>query len=96
MSAGAPSAVWRRLFADHPASVRESYGRHFVVAFRIGLRLLGLGVACLCHALVPGLFEDTASRGIHRLSAEMSRRLCCEPEGMGSRAEMQGRSSSPG
>lgn len=80
MSMATDSAVWRRLFADHPAAVRESYWQHLLAAFRIGTRLIGMGAACLCHAVVPGLFESTASRGVTQLAREMSKRLCCEPE----------------
>ena len=80
MSLVAESTVWHRLFADHPASVRESYVQHSFAACRIGARLLGMGLACICHAAVPGVFEDTASRGVSKLAGEMSQRRCCPAE----------------
>ena len=74
MSTDTPSTAWQRLFSDHPASVRESYREHFYAAGNMGLRLVAMGCACLCHAFVPGLFEDTASRGVAELADRMSRR----------------------
>ena len=81
MSMSADSTAWQRLFADHPASVRESYGQHLLAACRIGMRLFEMGAACLCHAVVPGVFEDTASRGVTQLAGEMSQRRCCAADG---------------
>ena len=80
MSGRAEASIWRRLFVEHPDAVRESYREHAGVAARIGGRLLGMGAACLCHALVPGLFPDTASRGVSKLAAELQRRRCCAEE----------------
>jgi hypothetical protein len=74
MNGGAEPNKWRRLFADHPASLHESYWQHSRAAWRIGIRLLGMGIACLCHAVVPGVFEQTASQGVSRLAGEMSER----------------------
>lgn len=51
-----------RLFLSHPRSVGESYGEHAVFAagfaWRLGLAALAAGV----HAVLPFLFERTASR----------------------------------
>lgn len=80
MSANLQS-TWNRFFADHPASVRESYAEHFLAASRFGLRLLSMAGACLCHAVVPGVFEDTASKGVAKLADELTRRRCCHAEG---------------
>lgn len=74
-------SMWNRYFAEHPAAVRESYLEHFLAASKIGLQLLSMAFACLCHALVPGLFETSASRGILRLAGDISRRRCCYSEG---------------
>ena len=60
-----------RLFAAHPLSVGESYGEHFLVAWRFGVALLSGGLACLVHALVPALCERTGSTTIKRLYGEM-------------------------
>lgn len=56
-----------RLFLDHPRSVDESYFAHARFAAGFGLTLLAAGAAALIHALVPALFETTASRLIRRL-----------------------------
>ena len=69
-----------RLFLDHPASLGETYTEHFLAASRIGFTMLGAGLACLAHALVPATFETTASRTVRRLNANLeSRRTPCPP-----------------
>lgn len=60
-----------RLFIDHPQTVGESYGQHARVASSFGLRMLAGGVACLVHAVVPGLFTVTGSRIIAQLHDDM-------------------------
>ena len=51
-----------RLFIDHPRSLGLSWFAHGAGAVRIGLKLIGAGLAALVHAAVPGLFTDTAGR----------------------------------
>jgi len=60
-----------RLFLAHPRSVNEGYLEHQGRALRFSASLVGAGLACFVHALVPGLFERTGSRMIERLHAEM-------------------------
>lgn len=61
----------RKLFLDHPASVGENYAEHFAHAGGFAV-LLGLAaIVCLIHALVPCLFESTASRLVTRLHGRM-------------------------
>jgi hypothetical protein len=60
-----------RLFLSHPRSVNEGYFEHQGRALRFSASLLGAGLACFVHALVPGLFERTGSRMIERLHGEM-------------------------
>ena len=59
--------MFGRLFLDHPRSVDESYFEHLLFAGGFALRLLGAGVATLVHALVPCLFEKTASQMITQM-----------------------------
>jgi Family of unknown function (DUF6356) len=58
-------------FFAHPRSVNEGYLEHQTHALRFSVSLLGAGLACFVHALVPGLFERTGSRMIERLHGEM-------------------------
>lgn len=61
-------------FHDHPASVGESYGQHFRFALRFSALLVMAGLAAFVHALIPPLFQTTASRMVRRLHAEIERR----------------------
>lgn len=57
-----------QLFTEHPASVGETYGQHFVVACSFGGAMLRGGLACLLHAVFPFLCVRTGSstiRGLH-------------------------------
>jgi len=60
-----------RVFTEHPASVGESYSRHCVCAFGFGARMVGAGIACMIHALLPFLFVRTGSRTITELHERM-------------------------
>lgn len=64
----------KRLFLDHPAEIGESYGEHLREAGRFGLAMIGGGIACLIHALVPGLFVTRGSDTIARLHADLVRK----------------------
>lgn len=58
-----------RLFIDHPKQVGESYGEHFAMAAGFGVSMVAGGLACLVHALVPGLCKSTGSgivKALHR------------------------------
>jgi hypothetical protein len=63
--------VFTRLFLDHPRSVGESYLEHQRHALGFGISLLGAALACIVHALVPGLFVRTGSDAIARLHERM-------------------------
>jgi hypothetical protein len=60
-----------RAFTEHPASVGETYGEHMGRAACFGLRMIGAGVACLVHALLPFLFVRTGSEAIAELNDRM-------------------------
>ena len=76
-------------FTDHPASVGETYGEHFVVASGFGWRLIAAGAACLVHAIFPFLFERTGSRMVTALHERMvtSRRRAAPAAGFDRAAE---------
>lgn len=60
-----------KLFLDHPRTVDETYGEHALVATSFGVRMVLAGLACLIHAVIPGLFVRTGSAMIARLHDEM-------------------------
>ncbi|WP_297516274.1 DUF6356 family protein [uncultured Caulobacter sp.] len=61
-------------FTRHPESVGETYGQHMGVAFRFGFTLLGAGLACLVHGVLPFAFERTGSQTVRRLNERLSNR----------------------
>ena len=63
-----------RLFLGHPHEIAETYREHSVYAIYIAFRLIFSGLACLIHALVPGLFVHTASHAVRDIDALMARR----------------------
>lgn len=60
-----------KLFIEHPKSIGETYDQHFRTAFSFGWRMVVGGLACMVHAIVPGVFVKTASRTVVQLDAEM-------------------------
>jgi hypothetical protein len=60
-----------KLFKNHPASVNETYVEHLGQASSFGLRMIGGGIACLLHGLLPFLFERTGSSQISVLHERM-------------------------
>jgi hypothetical protein len=71
-----------RAFTEHPASVGESYSRHCVCAFGFGARMVGAGIACMIHALLPFLFVRTASRAITELNERMIANRAAPPQSL--------------
>lgn len=67
-------AALYRLFLSHPQTVDESYGEHFRFALGFAARLFGAGCAALIHAIIPCLFESTASRMIGEMHERIARR----------------------
>lgn len=61
------SARIARLFTDHPAAVGESYFAHMAFAAWFASRLFMAGGVALVHALLPFMFETTASRIVREL-----------------------------
>ena len=47
--------------------MKEDYLAHAGVALRFAVLLLGAGLAALVHALIPALFETSASSTIKKL-----------------------------
>ena len=64
-------SLYRDLFTDHPASVGESYAEHMGQAgYFAGAMFIG-ALACMVHALVPGLCRTSGSRIIGHLNDRM-------------------------
>lgn len=56
-----------RIFLDHPAKVDETFLEHMAFAGTFAGKLFLAGGAALVHAVVPCLFEKTASTIIAEL-----------------------------
>ena len=63
-----------KLFLDHPRDIGETYAEHAGHALWIGYKMITAGLACLMHALLPGLFERTASNTVDEIIALMQQR----------------------
>jgi hypothetical protein len=63
--------MMEKLFTDHPRGIGETYGGHARTAFSFGSRMMLGGLACMVHAIIPGLLVKTASRTVVQLDAEM-------------------------
>ena len=66
--------TWQRIFVDHPHSIDEIYFEHMCFAGWFAARLLLAGCVALIHAIVPCLFEKTASRMIGEMHGRLTRR----------------------
>lgn len=68
-----------RHFTQHPASAGQSYVEHLGFAVRVGGLLLWAGLAAIIHAVLPFVFQTTASKIIASLHAEITGKAC-EPD----------------
>jgi hypothetical protein len=68
------SGVADRLFLEHPRSLGMTWAGHGVGAVAIGVRLVGAGLACIVHAVVPGVFTQTAGKTVTHMYDHMTRR----------------------
>jgi hypothetical protein len=63
--------LFKHLFTDHPATVGENYLEHLVAATTFGVTMILSGLACIVHALIPGLFVTRGSDAICSLHERM-------------------------
>lgn len=63
------------IFTNHIKEVGESYGEHFGHASRFGLRMIGGGIACLIHAVLPFAFATRGSETVKNLHKNMAKRV---------------------
>ncbi|MFM1815619.1 MAG: hypothetical protein RLZ98_2314 [Pseudomonadota bacterium] len=60
-----------KLFTEHPKSVGETYPEHMGSALFFSRKLFTAGFCCLVHAILPFLFQKTASGIIAELNERM-------------------------
>lgn len=63
-----------KAFLDHPRSVDETYLEHAAFAGKFSVKLFAAGFCALVHAVIPCLFEKTASRMIAEMYAKTHNR----------------------
>ena len=68
-------------FTDHPAKVGESYFGHMAFAAWFASRLAMAAGAAIVHAILPFMFETTASRIVRELYERTSKRAAPAPQG---------------
>jgi hypothetical protein len=68
-----------KLIQQHPREIGETYGEHAGHALFIGVRMILAGLACLVHALLPGLFVRTASLAVQDIQDLMTKRTAPSP-----------------
>jgi hypothetical protein len=61
----------KQKFTEHPETVGETYGEHFVTAMGFSLSLMKAALCCLVHAILPFMFEKTGSECITCLHDRM-------------------------
>ena len=66
-----PDMDIKRKFTEHPATVGETYGQHFVSAMSFSLNLFRAAFVCGIHAVLPFMFEKTGSRCVTELYDRM-------------------------
>jgi len=66
--------IVNRMFLEHPRSLGMSWAGHGAGAVVISARLVGAGLACLVHAVVPGVFTQTAGKTVTDMYDHMNKR----------------------
>jgi hypothetical protein len=69
-----------RVLLAHPADINETYFQHLVAACGFAARLFFASVACFIHALIPCLFERTASESLNRLYGDLYQNRSSRPD----------------
>jgi Family of unknown function (DUF6356) len=69
----------KSLFTAHPDALGESYIQHLGHALSYAGRMFAAGFCALVHALLPFLFEKTASNMIKQMYGEMTARGATAP-----------------
>ena len=61
----------RKLFVEHPADLGETYFEHLRHAAGFSATMFVGSLACLVHAIIPGLCVQTGSNAIRILHSRM-------------------------
>ena len=61
----------KRHFAEHPATVGQTYFQHFAFSASFSLRLLQASFTAIVHAFIPCFFIKTTGRSIEELNKRM-------------------------
>jgi hypothetical protein len=67
------NGVVHRLFLEHPRSLGMSWAAHGSGAFKVGIQLIGAGIAAIIHGFIPGIFGETASGTVTRVYEHIQR-----------------------
>ena len=70
---------FKTMFTSHPDSLNESYWQHLSHAMGYSGRLFAASFCAFAHALLPFLFEKTASTAIKTMYGEMTNRGATAP-----------------
>lgn len=60
---------------DHLYGVEETYFQHMFHAFGYGSKMIAGGLAAILHAIIPAIFQTTASKITAELHEELQARL---------------------
>ena len=71
---GQRPGIGDRMFLEHPRSLGMTWAGHGAGAVAISARLIGAGLACLVHAVVPGIFTQTAGKTVTHMYDHMNKR----------------------
>ena len=63
--------MFKKIFIEHPQTVDETYGEHFVQATTFSAKMLFGAGACFVHAFIPCLCKTTGSGTIRELHERM-------------------------
>ena len=69
-----------RLLLAHPRTVGETYVEHAGIAGRFGATMVAGGIKCMVHAVLPSVFERSASDCVAALNRELTRRRAAAPD----------------
>lgn len=67
-----------KLFTKHPESIGETYWQHLKCATYYGISMIYAGTCCLIHAIMPFMFQTTASSINKKLYQDIEKRNDCK------------------